>query len=185
MDIIKRIGVYIKKATYINRDDERLFIYRDEKYKWFGLSINFGHPKAKRCLLSVLGLVILYILLSAICCWYGDRFRSLVIETIFVVVISWQIRRAYDIAEYGGAQNRGVHGDVLSRDVQEPWHRKINSFFIIKLVLFMLPMFYAINVRLHDQRYCIFLCVLCMVTLFQMVMFAYNFFIKKRKKTTK
>ena len=179
MDMLKKIRAYLKKATYINPDDERLFIYRDEKYKWFGLSINFGHPKAKCCLLSILGLVILYVLLSVICCRYGDRFISLVIETIFVFFISWQIRRAYDVAEYGGVKDRGVHGDVLSRDVQEPWHRKINSFLIIKLVLFMLPFFYAINVRLHGHRYCIFLCVLRMITLIQMAIFVCNFFIKK------
>ena len=182
MGIFGKIKDYIKKATYINPDDERLYIYRDEKYKWFGLSINMGHPKAKRCLLSFLGIFVLFVLLVGVCCMYGDRFLSLVIETVFMLFFSWQIRRAYDIAEYGDFKNRGAHGDVLSGKVHKPWYRKINSYLIIKIILYFLPFFYAINVRLHGQRYCIFLCVLFMVTLFQSAIFVRNFLSKSERK---
>lgn len=47
-------------CIYYNKDDPRSFVYRHQKYKWIGITVNFAHSRARWFFWwSILGLLLI------------------------------------------------------------------------------------------------------------------------------
>ena len=170
MGIQQKIAVLLKNAMYNNPRDERLFVYRNEEYKWIGVTINFGHPKACRFWALNAGLLLSFILLLGV--FATDAFRCVVFTAVFLSVISWEVIHAFWVAEFGRKnEGSGNHGTRYTMSC---------AFLIVNLIFIAMPLLFAIIFHMQGQKYWIFLACLTVLTFVRMGMLVFRILKQQR-----
>jgi len=177
MNVLHKIMFLLKGTIYNNPNDKRLFVYRNERHKWFGITINFGHPMAGWFWLFNAVLLLGFILLINVL--DDSRVHCIILTSVFLFLLSSEAIRAFWIAEFGcvnGKSNVGVYG----YDNDKTYHNRSYVFLIINFVIVMMPLLFAVVFYIQRVSYLVFVSCLAMGTLGQMVMIVYRFL-----KTTK
>ena len=90
---------------YVNKDDPRIFVYKDQKLKWVGVTLNFAHTASFKILLTTLGSDIIALLPLLI--WRNRTaiFISAGLMAAWLVAVLWYYYRqaARDLQKHPGA----------------------------------------------------------------------------------
>lgn len=175
MKVFGRIVTLLKRTVYNNPDDERLFVYRDEKRKWLGVDLNFGHPKAGRCLLWCLGWIIFLPVVTSTLAPNGLLCLALV--TLSLLLVSWGLRQAFRIAEYGVVKEGRRNYEP---DFRGDSHTSV-TFLLLNLGIVAIPLLFVCLSPLRDW---IFVSCLAIYTLGHMVLLVFRFFKDGSRKPT-
>ena len=102
MNVLHKIMFLLKGTIYNNPNDKRLFVYRNERHKWFGITINFGHPMAGWFWLFNAVLLLGFILLINVLDVSFDEISSYIIkhylsEEIFIKEFSNYLKTSLEI----------------------------------------------------------------------------------------
>ena len=90
-----------RTILYINRDDPRVFVYKHQKWKWMGVTLNFAHFASFPILFISLGSIV--IPLSPL--WiYRGVVLSLILFTLWLaaLVVYYFRQAARDLKRYPG-----------------------------------------------------------------------------------
>lgn len=157
--ILQKHVMFLKRILYNNPEDERLFVYRNEKRKWLGVSVNFGHPAALRHLLSCAGIVLLFVLSASLV--RRDSFVFVVLVTLFLLFVSKEIRLSFRIAELGIAREKRSD----SRYDKRSYQTRSRALLIVTLSTTLFPLlFVLIALPARNSAYWVFVSCLALFT---------------------
>ena len=93
-----------QSIIYINKDDPRIFVYKHQKWKWVGITLNFAHAKSLGIFLITLGSVVIPLLPLLV--WHKP-WAILLTSSLFVlwvIVLIWYYYReaAADLQRHPG-----------------------------------------------------------------------------------
>lgn len=90
-----------RTILYINRDDPRVFVYKHQKWKWMGVTLNFAHFASYPILLVTLGSVVVPLLPLWI--WKAVAWSSILFALWLAAVVVYYFRQAAtDLERYPG-----------------------------------------------------------------------------------
>lgn len=90
-----------RTILYINRDDPRVFVYKHQKWKWMGVTLNFAHFASFPVLLVTLGSVVVPLLPLWI--WKAVVWSSVLLALWLAAVVVYYFRQAArDLERYPG-----------------------------------------------------------------------------------
>ncbi len=89
---------------YINKEDPRIFVYKSQKWKWVGVTLNFAHIASLRILLITFGSVIVPLL--PVFCMHNKAgiAASSIIFALWLIALIWYYYRqaAKDLMRHPG-----------------------------------------------------------------------------------
>ena len=94
----------IQTIIYVNKEDPRLFVYKHQKWKWVGVTLNFAHLKSFPILIITLASVIVPLLPVL---FVRNGIGILLLTILFVlwlIALTWYyyLQAAKDLQRYPG-----------------------------------------------------------------------------------